>query len=141
MNRDIGYLIKQIDDCLHKKANQELESLGLTFSQVRVLLLMREREKARLLTSHKDIEESLGIAHPTVLGLLRRLETKGFIRTETGVADRRIRNVFLAGIDASFWDALLANGAKAEKRLLAGFSKEEATTIQTMLEKILKNIQ
>jgi MarR family multiple gene transcriptional regulator MgrA len=141
MKNDVGYLIKQIDECLYRKANQNLKPIDLTLSQVKVLILLREREKTRQLTSHKDIEESLHVSHPTVLGLLRRLEAKGFIRTETGTADRRIRNVFLTQRDASFWDSLRTNQVAMEKLILANFSKEEKDTLRLLLTKLLHNIQ
>jgi DNA-binding MarR family transcriptional regulator len=140
MGKDIGYLIKQVDDCLLKKANRNLELIGLTFSQARILMLLREREKAGRMTSHVDIEESIGAAQPTVAGLLRRLKAKGFIRTEAGTMDRRVKNVFLANIDASLWETMRDFGAKTENRLLAGFSKEEVDATRGLLERMLQNI-
>lgn len=140
MKKDIGYLVKAIDICLHKEANRDLEPLGLTLSQVQVLLLLREREKQRQMTSYMDIEENLGISQPTAGGLLRRLEAKGFIRTEVSITDRRIKNVFLANIDPAIWETIYANGKKAEKRILAGFSKDEVDTLRLALERILANI-
>jgi DNA-binding MarR family transcriptional regulator len=141
MNNDIGYLIKQLDESLHKHANRDLEPFGLTMSQFRVLLHLREREKARLMTSHKDIEAALGVSHPTVVGLLRRLEAKGFVRTETGAVDRRVRNVFLVKVKPSLWSGMHASRLNAEKKLLAGFSKEEASILVAMLKRVLGNIQ
>lgn len=140
MENDIGYLIKQIDLSLLKAVNRELEAFGLTFSQLRVLVLLRQREQARLMTSFKDIELHFGTSHTTVLGLLRRLEAKRFIRTEIGQADRRVRNVHLSEVDPTFWERLDANKRLTEKRILSGFSNEEVATFQTFLKKVIRNL-
>jgi DNA-binding MarR family transcriptional regulator len=141
MKNDIGYLIKQIDVCLQKRANQELLSVDLTFSQLRILILLRDREGKRLLTSHSDIEENLTIAHSTVIGLIRRLEAKGFVRTETSSEDRRIRNIFLANAEQLQWESIIANKDRAERTILKGFSKENIESLRIFLKKILANIK
>ena len=140
MINDIGYLIKQIDQNLLKEVNRNLETIGLTFSQLRVLVLLRQREKDRLMTSFRDIELNFDISHTTALGLLRRLEAKGFIRTETGHADRRVRNVYLTVNDSKVWEILDSNRLKKEKRIINGFTKDEADTLKTLLKKVIRNI-
>ena len=140
LNYGYLYLFKQIDDCLQKRANQLLEPLGLTFSQFRVIIVLREREKDRQMTSVKDIEERLNVSHPTVIGLLRRLEEKGIVRTETGVADRRVRNVFLAKSDPAVWEYIRDKWDENETQLMAGLSREEAKTLYELLGRVLKNL-
>ena len=140
MINDIWYLIKQIDQNLLKEVNRNLETIGLPFSQLRVLVLLRQREKDRLMTSFRDIELNFDISHTTALGLLRRLEAKGFIRTETGHADRRVRNVYLTVTASKVWEILDSNRLKMEKRIINGFTKDEADTLKTLLKKVIRNI-
>ena len=140
MNKDIGYLIKNIDDRLRQNANRDLETVGLTFSQIRVLFHLRHRESSGLQTSCKDIELILGVAHTTVLGLLKRLEAKGLIRTAVRGSDRRVRDVFLGSIEPGLWTFGEEHRKRAEKRILAGFSREEKAALRKALAKILANL-
>lgn len=75
----IGMLLKQINDNLGKRANNELRKSGLTISQIRYLGFMYENGKER--TPFKLLEKEFDVAQPTVAGIMRRLEKKGLVGT------------------------------------------------------------
>ena len=73
----IGLLLKQINNVYEKDFNNRLRTLGITASQCAVLdyLLTSRKEEV----NQRDIEKALCLKNPTVTGLLKRLDEKGFI--------------------------------------------------------------
>ena len=90
MNDDVGYMLKKVNDRIHIQADANLKECGLTFSQMRVLMVLRKNGGQ---VSQKMIEEELGVAHPTVVGIVSRLEKNGFVSCYMDPADRRSKIV------------------------------------------------
>lgn len=134
----IGGLIKQLDSALAKEANNALRGLGLTTTQVRVLMEFRDAPDRRL--SMKSLEKRLHVAQPTVAGLVRRLREKGFVTTEVDPKDARIKVVTLTQRGLECAQEADAHIVQTEARLLAGFTDEERAMLQNMLHKVVQNI-
>ena len=77
---------------LNKILNQELERVGLTFSQMRVLRFIEDNPKMKI--TQKDISNELDIQHSTTIGLLKRMQEKGLVRVVVDEDNRRCRNIF-----------------------------------------------
>ena len=92
MLSDIGFLLKVIQENTERHANQIFKPVDLTSSQVRVLKFLRE--SGREPVSQKGIEEYLKVSHPTVVGIVQRLEHKGLVRSEFSGRDRRQKYVY-----------------------------------------------
>ncbi len=72
--KSIGGMIKYISDKVRQKADNNLKDHNVTLSQVRVLnFLWRENGSC----SQKQIEDFLQVSHPTVVGLVARMEQSG----------------------------------------------------------------
>ena len=67
-----GILIKKLDKVFKQNFNQELERVGLTFSQMRVLRFIEDNPKMKI--TQKDISNELDIQHSTTIGLLKRMQ-------------------------------------------------------------------
>ena len=134
-----GPLIKQLHDRLEKRANNALREKGLTMMQVSVLLALQEREKKQL--SMKELEQRFQIAQPTVVGIVARLEQKGFVEAIGDIADKRIKvaRITAAG-EACCKDAVI-HMQETEERLLRGFSEEEKGTLNALLLRASKNMK
>ena len=76
MKSDVGYLIKSINDKLTVKVDAELKQFNLTKSQCRVFLYLSSRGGQG---TQKEIETFLGVSHPTVVGLVSRMEQNGYV--------------------------------------------------------------
>ena len=76
MKNDVGYLIKRINDKLAARADAELKQFNLTMSQCRVFLYLSSRGGQ---ATQKEIETFLDVAHPTVVGLVSRMEQNGYV--------------------------------------------------------------
>lgn len=71
LNQPIGYLLKQITDKLKMSADAFFKEKNLTFAQVRVLEYVMGKGGN---TTQKFIEEYLDVSHPTVAGIVSRME-------------------------------------------------------------------
>lgn len=96
---EIGFYLKKISDFLLMCANAHLKELDLTFSQFHLLLYILHGTDNAVL--QKDIEQYFSLKHPTVVGLLKRMEKKDLIRVEVNPEDRRGNRVIALqrGID------------------------------------------
>ena len=78
MNEEnLEFYFKRINDALISYVNNELKDLELTFSQMEVLQFLCERKNQEIY--QKDIERHFNLTHPTVIGILRRLQSKDLI--------------------------------------------------------------
>ena len=136
---DIGVLIKLIHDRLDAFANKHLKQFDLTLSQVRVLDFLRSRQGQ--VSSQKDIQDHLMVSHPTVVGLLSRLEGKGFIACETDARDRRMKNVSLTAKEATVNEFMEHSKDEMERRLMAGLSEAEVALLRRLLSVVYRNVQ
>ena len=134
--KDIGYLIKNINDKLKAKADAELKRYHLTLTQSRVLAYLGSRGGQ---ATQKEIEVFLEVSHPTVVGIVARMEQNGYVSCWPS-EDRRNKNVKLTSqVEAISMDMeqdILAN----EQALLAPFSLEERERLREMLLVISKNL-
>ncbi len=132
--RSCGLLIKQINDELQKKANNEMRSMNLTMAQVSTLLeLYHAPERQR---SMKELEECLHVAQSTAAGIILRLERKGLVEGFSDLADKRMKLVRITqtGIDHVL-DAE-QDMLQAEEHLLSGLTEAERSILYTLLKKI-----
>lgn len=136
MKNDVGYLIKRINDKLAVRADAELKQYHLTMSQGRVFLYLSSRGGQ---ATQKEIETFLGVAHPTVVGLVSRMEQSGYV-TCWPCEDGRNKYVKLTpqaeAIDRDMQENMHAN----EEMLLAPLSPEERERLRDLLLTVAEHL-
>lgn len=136
MKNDVGYLIKCINDKLAARADAELKQFNLTMSQCRVFLYLSSRGGQ---ATQKEIETFLDVAHPTVVGLVSRMEQNGYV-TCWPCEDGRNKNVKLTeqaeAIDKNMRENMHAN----EEMLLAPLSPEERERLRALLLTVAEHL-
>lgn len=137
-SESVGFLIKIIHDCIEKNANHNLKNFGLTLTQTRVLMFLRKR--GELKTSQRDIEDYLKVSHPTVVGIIQRLESKGFIKCVTDPGDKRMKNICLTSKENEFLLEMERSKQEVERTLLKNFSEKETNQLKSMLKRAYNNI-
>lgn len=136
--KTIGFLIKQINNVYEKDFNRMLKNIGITSSQCEVLdYLFQTSEEA---VTQRDIERQLCLKNPTVTGLLKRLEEKGFIFSVPSTSDRRCKNIYLTEKAYDIQRKMEASRRKSDKMLTLGMTKREMEAFERALEKVLYNI-
>ena len=122
LKNDVGYLIKRINDKLKVRADAELKQYHLTISQSRVLVYLRSRGGQ---ATQKEIETFLDVAHPTIVGLVSRMEQNGYV-TCWPCEDGRNKYVKLTAAGRSSLTKICSENMQAsEEMLLAPLSPED----------------
>lgn len=137
--KSVGFMIKLINESMEKKSNKALKQFDITFSQGKVLSYLHRR--SGLKTSQKDIEDHLQVSHPTVVGILKRLEIKGLITTEFDVEDKRTKNIYLTSKEEILYKEIMELRKSMEEKLFDGLSSDEVEQLVYMLNVIYHNIQ
>ncbi len=137
-NKDIGFIIKSISEILDKKFNKRLKAMGITCSQMRILSYLFEHKDQDV--TQRQLECYLGISHPTTVGIINRLEGKGFIICRTSEKDRRQKIISLREPTDSQRRQCERQKEQNERRMLEGFSENEAEELERLLKKLYINI-
>ncbi len=134
---DIGFLIKRIDRKAKARMDASLNRYGLTFSQSQILFLLY-KNGGRL--TQKQLQDLMNVSHPTIVGLIQRLEANGFVRSYADREDRRCKIVERTEKAELFGKDMDFSRRKAEKAMLKGLSEEEIVTLSKLLNKVYENV-
>lgn len=134
----IGFMIKQINNVYEKDLNERLRTIGITASQCAVLdyLFHTSREEV----SQRDVERALNLKNPTVTGLLKRLDEKGYILCVPNASDKRKKNIYLTEKAYDIQRRMENDRRKLDRELTRGMTKREVAALRKNLEKLLYNI-
>ena len=86
---NLGLRFKYIHDAVEKIGNQNSKKSDLTFSQVHVICFFCESHEKSI--SLKDLENEFNLSHPTIIGIVDRLEKKGYVISSQNEHDKRCR--------------------------------------------------
>ena len=127
-----------LDQAGKQRVDQQFQEMELTAMQSYVLRYLHDR--AREVVYPKDIERRFNLTHPTVSGLLQRLESKGFLTCEPDPDDRRYKRIVLtekaAECQKEIWQHILT----IEQTMTAGMQESEIDTLVRLLDLATKNL-
>ncbi len=138
LKQDIGYLIKNINDKLKVKADADLKNFNLTLAQSRVFAFLHSSGGQ---ATQKEIEVFLEVSHPTVVGIVARMEQNGHVTSWIDEHDKRNKIVKLTqqaealGMDMEH--RIFAN----EQMMLSSLSDSDIERLREMLLTIYKNLE
>lgn len=136
-SRHVGYLMKGINDKLKVSADNNLKNHNLTLTQSRVLAFLNSRGS---IATQKEIEDFLEVSHPTVVGIVSRMEQNGHITTWMDPENRRNKMVQLteqARMIGTDMDSMIN---AQEEMILKGLTPEQIEELKNMLLVIYKNL-
>ena len=136
--RPMGFLIKQINNVFEKELNERLRDTGITSSQCAVLDYLFHTSKEEV--SQRDVEKNLNLKNPTVTGILKRLDEKGYILSVPSNTDKRCKNIYLTEKAYDIQRRMENQRRKLDKMLTIGMNKKEIEALEKMLNKVLYNI-
>lgn len=137
--REIGARFKHIHDKFTQHMNQKLRCLNVTYSQMELLLYLAEHQDRKI--TQKDIGEFMKVKHSTVIGILRRLETKGFLYCVVDEENKRCRNVILTQKGLSLKCEMEAHRREEEQRIRRALSEEDSHKLYELLGKVLESLE
>ncbi len=136
--KPVGFMIKQINNVFEKELNERLKDTGITSSQCAVLDFLFHTSKEEI--SQRDVEKGLNLKNPTVTGILKRLDAKGYILCVPNTEDKRKKNIYLTEKAYDIQRKMEADRKKLDKELTRGMTKREVEALRKNLEKLLYNI-
>lgn len=134
----VGFMFKQINNIYEKEFNSLLRGIGITSSQCAVLDYLLGSSKEFM--NQKDIEKALSLKNPTVTGILKRLDEKGFILAVPSNQDKRCKNIYPTEKAYDIQKKMDNYRKKIDRRLMIGMSKKEIAALEKMLDRVLYNI-
>lgn len=132
-----GHLIRILQNCSDQTMNNALSSMELTGAQGCVMGFIHHRSEP---PCAKDIEEAFQLSHPTVSGLLARLEKKGFIEFRPDENDRRYKRIYSLEKGQQLHETVHAAIRSNDERLVQDFSEEEKELFHALLLRAIHNM-
>ena len=137
LRKHFGPLLRMLHSCTSQSITNALEDMELTAAQGHIIGYLAHRETP---PCSRDIEEAFQLSHPTVSGLLSRLEKKGFIEFRADAHDRRCKRIYILPKGMQCHETIHPNILTTEQRLVAGFTPEEQEQFFAFLERALVNM-
>lgn len=133
-----GHLVRILHWCCDQTMTEALNQMDLTASQGRLMAFVAHR--AGQTTYARDVENELHLTHPTVSGLLSRLEQKHFLAMETDPNDRRSKRIVISEKGLACHERMHTVITENENRIVAGFTEEEKALFAHFLQRAIDNV-
>lgn len=137
MQNHYGRLARTLHWCTDQAMTAELEKMDLTAAQGHIMGYLAHKSQP---PCPRDIENEFHLSHPTVSGLLSRLEQKDFIELRTDENDRRIRRIYVLPKGKECHDRMHRIIMDNESRMVAGFTEEERAQFAALLTRAIQNM-
>ena len=133
----LGALIKFIFLTYEHSLNKSISPYGLTASQAHLLSHLHHNHDKTVY--QKDLEKAMSLSHPTVIGLVSRLEEKGFVKTGVSENDKRYKRIEETEKALLVHQDIKAHLKETDENLVSCLSEDEKTELIRLLTKITDN--
>ena len=134
----IPLLLLNISKRLKAKGDKDLEEWGLTLSQIRVLHVIGDHGGS---VAQKELERILEVSHPTVVGLVSRMQKNGFVNVSVDTKDHRNKIVSFADKAFRHKVSMRWKHLEMDEHLFRGMTEEEISQAEMLLQKMYRNVQ
>ena len=134
----LGHKIKRIDQLFKIRMNCNLEQLGITISQMHILLYLIKNHGEKM--NQKKLSEQFGVKHSTMSGILARLKEKGFIEICVDEDNKKYKNIYPTAKAMLLDEQMALHRNETESLLQKGFSKEEIQQLGNYLDRLYHNL-
>ena len=114
-----------------------METMELTAAQGHIMAYLVHANQP---PCPRDLEAEFHLTHPTVSGLLSRLEQKGFIQLRTDPEDRRCKRIYVLEKGMQCHDLMHRTIQENERRMTDGFTPEEKELFSDLLQRAIRNM-
>jgi DNA-binding MarR family transcriptional regulator len=135
---DLGLKIKIIDEMIAKHANKQLSELGITVTQMHVLIYLHFRKGHE--SSLKELEKTFETSQATAAGVVVRMEEKEIIESYVSPHDRRVKMIRLTEKGKELLEKSHRDALRTEHMIEAGFTKEEKEELNRLLDILYETI-
>ena len=132
-----GHLVKILHWCADQAMTAALEEMDLTAAQGRVMGYLSHCKEP---PCPKDVEEIFRLSHPTVSGILARLEKKEFIELFPDPEDRRCKRIRVLPKGFRCSETMHKTIVQMEEQIVRDFSCEEKEQFHALLSRAITNM-
>ena len=137
LHNHTGPLIRILHRSTEQTITTALEAMELTAAQGRVLGYLAHCKEP---PCPSDVEEVFQLTHPTVSGLLSRLEQKGFVELRADADDKRRKRIHILPKGWQCHDRIRQTIMEHEEQMLGDFSPQERELFQQLLRRAIRNM-
>ena len=130
-------MIRILHWCTDQSMTNALEAMELTAAQGHIMGYLTHRAQP---ACPKDVEEEFQLSHPTVSGLLSRLEKKGFIEFRPDENDRRSKRIHVLDKGKQYRETMHQTICDNEERMVRNFTEEEKEQFYALLTRAIDNM-
>ena len=136
--KSLGQYFKRLHGVLDQIMGREMVDMDLTPAQARILGYLFHYETP---PCARDLEEFFELSHPTVSGLLSRMEAKGFIRMEPDEKDKRIKRIRPEEKSRACHERIHRCIEDNDQWMVRGFTQEEKALFESFLIRAVANME
>lgn len=136
----LGYKFKRIHEMFRARINEEMKEDDLTCSQMEILFyLVRHKEETPV--NQQDLCNAIQVSHPTMIGLLNRMEEKNLVTRRVDPGNRRSRCIEMTPRAMEILQRTRKRRESNDLQLVHGFTGEEIQTLNELLSRVYRNMQ
>jgi MarR family transcriptional regulator for hemolysin len=137
MDRNLGFVISDLQRLITTAMDSELKVLGLTRSQLRIILHLSRQDGL----TQVRIAEDLEMGKVAIGGLLDRLESKQLVQRKPHPTDRRATHIFLTPRAHTLYKPIVESGTYVMGKMLTGISNKDQNLLIDLLLTVKRNTQ
>ncbi len=132
----IGYWLTIVTQAYHRALNERLAPYGITYRQSHVIgWLMLEGE-----LTQAELARRMMIEPPTLVRILDRMESLGWISRQDCPADRRRKLIRLADSAEPAWGKIVSCAKQVRQAAGKGLTADEQYALKDLLRKVSENL-
>lgn len=132
-----GHMFRILHCAISQTVTQAMMEMELTSAQGRIMGFLAMQKDP---PCAKDIEENFNLSHPTVSGILSRLEKKDFIEFRPDQQDKRCKRIYILPKGADCNERIYRTIQENEGLIVRGFSQEEMSQFADLLTRAANNL-
>ena len=132
-----GHYIKMLSCGTGQAMSNALADVDLTAAQGHVMGYIFHAKQP---PCARDIEEAFHLSHPTVSGILARLEKKDFIEFRPDALDRRCKRIYVLEKGTQLHETMQSVIQQTDANLTRGFTPEEQELFAQFLLRAINNV-
>lgn len=135
--KHFGHRFRVLHWCTAGLLNEAVAQFELTASQSRILGYIATQESA---PCAKDLEDFFHLSHPSISGVLKRLEQKQFIELRCDPDDHRCRRIYLLPKGQECHEMTVRQIEHIEAMIVKDFTPEEQEQFYAYLTRAITNL-
>ncbi len=135
----LGYKFKRIHEMFRARMNEDMRREDLTCSQMEVLFYLEKHRDHPI--NQQELCEAVQVSHPTMIGLINRMEEKNLVVRRTDPENRRSRYIEMTPKAQEIMNRTKRQRTRNDEKLVRGFTKEQIKELNLLLAMVYRNMQ